>query len=105
MNSEGIAKPVPETCKKGKDSIKQDEQRSFLKHSEARLPPISRVNINDVLAKKGTSLKDIKITRRKKRVKTLQEQLAEHVRLLTDEMMDREPWKQSRTFKIINKKS
>lgn len=61
-----------------------------------------RVNIQEILSDKDTNV-NVNVKRRKKRVKSFKEQFSEHVQRITDEMLAREPWKQTRKFVIIKK--
>lgn len=68
--------------------------------SKETIRETKRVDIREVLGDKdaGTNVK-----RRKKRIKSFKEQFSEHVQRITDEMLGREPWKQTRKFVIAKK--
>lgn len=82
-------------------SIKQDEERSFRRPGEKEQIVLERVDLLTLLQQEGEDVPDKEKTKRKKKVKSIKQELSEHVQRLTDEMMDRHSWKEQRTFSIV----
>jgi hypothetical protein len=98
-------KKLPTIPEEDPAKIKQPEQRSFLKSGESEVAHVSRVDLLTLLSQGGEDIPSITKAKRKKKIKSKFQLLSEHTQRLIDEMMNREEWKEARTFRILKIKN